>query len=456
MPNGRASEERDMDGARSTQHAGGADLDRRALLAAPLVAAVLSFPRAAQAAPRRAFPMGFLWGASTAGHQVEGNDVNSDYWLLETVRPTIFVDRVGDACDFYNRYAEDAALVKGLGLNAFRISLEWSRIEPEPGAFSIAELDHYTRVLEAIRAQGLAPLVTFSHFTLPRWFAARGGFEKPDAPQLFARFVQTATRSLGPLMHSAATFNEPNLIDTVFWRKNLRAALPKIDPMVAAAAKASGSDRFVPYLLGDQAKMQPILKQAHFDAMRAAKAERSDLPIGVTLAMQDDTGSPDALRDRRRDCYDAWLDVADKSDFLGVQVYTRGEVGPHGELPPPAGAELTQMGSEFYPQAIGPVVRYAASKIRKPIYITENGIATEDDTRRVAYIDGALAALADCIADGIDVRGYLHWSLLDNFEWLYGYRPKFGLVAVEQHTFLRKPKRSAFHLGDIARRNALS
>jgi beta-glucosidase len=431
-------------------------VDRRTLLGVPLAAAVMSVAApGSAAAPRHAFPKGFLWGASMAGHQVEGNDVNSDYWLLETVRPTIFVEKVGDACDFYHRYAEDAALAARLGLNTLRLSLEWSRIEPEPGNFSVAELDHYERVLEAVRAHGLEPFVTFNHFTVPRWFAARGGFEVQDAPQLFARYVETAMRRLGGLMHSAATFNEPNLIETVFWRKSLRKAIPNIDPMIAAAARASGSDRFVSFLLGDQSKIQPILKRAHFEAMRAAKAVRSDLPIGVALAIQDDQGPADLLIERRRDCYDGWLEVADKSDFLGVQVYTRGVMGPDGELPPPAGAELTQMGYEFYPQALGPVVRYAASKVRKPIYITENGIGTDDDTRRVAYIEGALSALGDCLKDGIDVRGYLHWSLLDNFEWLYGYRPKFGLVAVDRRTFKRTVKPSAVYLGAIARHNAL-
>ncbi|UVO53773.1 glycoside hydrolase family 1 protein [Sphingomonas sp. SUN039] len=407
------------------------------------------------AVPHRAFPKGFLWGASMAGHQVEGNDVNSDYWVLESVKPTVFAEPVGDACDFYHRYADDAALTAQLGLNCLRFSLEWSRIEPEPGNFSIAELDHYARVLEAVRSHGLAPFVTFSHFTVPRWFAARGGFEERDAPQFFARFVEKVTRHLGHFIHTAATFNEPNLINTVFWRKDLRAELPTIDPMVAAAAKASGSDRFVSYLLGDETKMQPVLKQAHFEAMRAAKAECPNLPIGVTLAMQDDQAPAELLNARRRACYDGWLEVADKSDFLGIQVYTRGQVGPQGELPPPLGAERTQMGYEFYPQALGPVVRYAASKVRKPIFITENGVGTEDDARRIVYIDSALRALRDCLNDGIDVRGYLHWSLLDNYEWLYGYRPKFGLVAVDRTTFVRTPKPSAFHLGAIARRNAL-
>ncbi len=448
-------------GTPGRQNSGAADMswDRRTLLAAGLAAPVATLlPGCAATAMAQpgVFPNGFLWGAATAGHQIEGNDVNSDYWLMENVQPTLFVEPVGDACDSYHRYEADADLVQALGFNCLRMSLEWSRIEPEPGAFSIAELDHYKRVLEALRERGIAPFITFNHFALPRWFAARGGFEQEDAPELFARYVERATRHLGHLMHAVATFNQPNLIKTVFWRKNLFEEMPVIRPMLASAARACGSDRFVPFLLGDQDKMQPILKRAHMEAMAAAKSVRSDLPIGVTLIMQHDEvvdGPGDLLQEMRRTSYDDWLAVAAQSDFVGVQIYTRGRLTEHGDIGAPEGAETTQMGYEFYPQAVGPVLRYAAEKARVPIYITENGIGTEDDARRIAYTDRALADVEACLREGVDVRGYLHWSLMDNFEWLYGYRPKFGLVSVDRSTFERTPKPSALHLGAIARRN---
>lgn len=436
-----------------------ATLDRRAFMAGSLAASASAglLPGcASMTGPAAGFPPGFLWGAALAGHQVEGNDTNSDYWHMENLEPTLFTEPVGDAGNFYHLYEQDAALAAKLGFNSLRLSLEWSRIEPEPGAFSTAELNHYRRVLKALHAHGLAPMITFNHFAFPRWFAARGGFESPDAPALFARFVGRCTEHLGDLMHAAATFNQPNLINTVFWRKDLFAEMPVIRPMLAAAAQACGSDRFVPFLLGDQDVMQPILKQAHFEAMEAARAVRPDLPVGIALIMQHDevADGPEALlEERRRQSYDDWLDIAAASDFTGLQIYTRGHLTEAGDIGPPDGAELTQMGYEFYPEALGPVVRYAAEKTGGALYITENGIGTEDDSRRVAFIDVAINELQACVKDGIDVRGYFHWSLLDNFEWLYGYRPKFGLVEVDRTTFARTPKPSAYHLGEIARRH---
>src|SRR5262249_35757385 len=142
----------------------------------------LRAPRAGAIKP----PSDFLWGVSTAGHQIEGSNVNSDVWLLENVKPTMFVERSGDACDSYHRYGEDIALIKAMGLNAYRFSIEWSRIEPSPGGFSIAELDHYKRVIEACHHAGIRPAITFNHFTTPAWFAASGAWLRADGPDLFA------------------------------------------------------------------------------------------------------------------------------------------------------------------------------------------------------------------------------------------------------------------------------
>ena len=174
--------------------------------------------------------------------------------------------------------------------------------------------------------------------------------------------------------------------------------------------------------------------------------------------MSDDQAMPgaEAARDKKRAAlYGVWLEAATKSDFVGVQTYTRSRVGTDGDLPPDTGAELTQMGYEFWPEALEQTIRYAAAQSKVPVYVTENGIGTEDDTRRVEYVKRALAGVANCLRDKIDVRGYIHWSLLDNFEWNFGFRPKFGLVAVNRETQERTPKPSAQFLGDIAKRNAL-
>src|SRR6185295_765611 len=170
----------------------------------------LSRPDAA-AATAASFPKGFLWGAATAAHQVEGNNVNSDLWVLEHLKPSMYAEPSGDACDHYHRYREDIALVASLGLNTYRFSIEWARIEPEQGSFSRAELEHYRRMLAACHEHGLLPMVTFWHFTAPRWFAGLGGCENPGAGDLSTRYTERAAKHLGDLIGSATTFNEPNL-----------------------------------------------------------------------------------------------------------------------------------------------------------------------------------------------------------------------------------------------------
>ena len=398
------------------------------------------------------YPRGFLWGVATAGHQVEGNNVNSDIWLFEHVQPTVFVERSGDACDHYHRYGEDIALVQELGFNTFRLSVEWARIEPAPGQFSTAELEHYRRVLAACREHGLKPFVTFNHFAVPRWFAADGGWENAASPDLFARYCDRAARHLGDLMYAATTFNEPNL----GWL--LRWLLPPpvfavMKEMQASAARATGSQHFSSVQMGDQERMLPQLLSAHRKAFAAIKAAAPHAPCGATLALVDDQAvGRDSKRDRKREEVNGpWLESARDDDYDGVQTYSRNRIDKNGVMPPPDGAEKTQTGDEFYPEALEATIRYAAKATGRPVYVTENGVATTDDSRRIEYIDRALAGVRRCLADGLDVRGYIHWTLLDNFEWIFGYGPKFGLVAVDRETQRRTPKPSARHLGDIAR-----
>ncbi len=395
----------------------------------------------------------FLWGTATAAHQIEGNNVNSDFWLAEHVQPTLFAEPSGDACDSYHRYAEDIAIAAKLGFNCHRFGIEWARIEPEPGVFSQAALDRYVRQLEECHRQGLAPMLTFSHWTVPRWFAARGGFEHPDSPQLFARFAEQATARLGPLMSYASTFNEANIQRLIGLRGHSERMRQSVAAMYAACAKACGSDRFSMVLFGEVDKIEANMLAAHDQAMAALKAGLGDFPVGVTITMQEieGVGAGNRAGEIEQALYGPWLDAAARADFVGVQTYTRFRVGPDGLLPPPDGAELTAAGYEFRPEALAATIRFAAAKTGKPIIVTENGIATDDDTRRREFIERALAGVSDCIAEGIDVRGYLHWSLLDNFEWVYGYKQRFGLVAVDRQTFARTPKPSAIYLGERAK-----
>lgn len=430
-------------------------MSRRGFLAAGSAGIGAALPIVAAAEPAKGFPRGFLWGAATAAHQVEGNNINSDLWVLEHLKPTIFAEPSGDACDHYHLYRDDIKLLAGLGFNTYRFSIEWARIEPEQGFFSNAELNHYHRVLAACHENGLQPMVTFYHFTSPRWFAARGGWSADGAADLFVRYAERASKSLGESIAYATTFNEPNVPALLSWMNvNLGAAMGK---PLEKAAKAVGSDRFGSFFTGDAGKQRDAMVDAHHRAMAAMKSGPGKYPIGVNIAISDDQAvGPDSGRDRKREeVYGPWLRAAAKSDFVGVQTYSRARVGKDKDLPPEPGVELTQMGYEFWPEALGETIRYAAAQSKVPVYVTENGIGTEDDTRRIEYVRRALVSVQKCMSDGIEVRGYIHWSLLDNFEWMLGYRPKFGLVAVNRETQERTPKPSARFLGDIARRNAI-
>lgn len=400
----------------------------------------------------RAVPPGFLWGTAISAHQSEGNNLNSDAWLCESVPSSVYREPSGDACDSYHRYAEDIGIAADLGFNCYRFGIEWARIEPEPGRFSDAELDHYRRVLEACHARGLAPMVTFNHFTTPAWFAARGGFEAGDSADLFARFAERATARLGDLIAYGSTFNEANIQRLIGVMRGGSTGRGRVEAMLQECARARGSERFSSLLFAPAEATEANLVAAHRQASAVMKAGPGDFPVGLTLTMQDvqavDGGDGEATIQA---LYGPWLDVGRSADFVGVQTYTRLRVGPQGLLPPPEGVELTDAGYEFYPEALGGTIRFAAERIGRPIYVTENGIATDDDARRIAYIEAALQEIHRCLDERIDVRGYLYWSLLDNFEWTRGYRERFGLVTVQPRTFARTPKPSAVLLGGIAK-----
>ncbi len=410
------------------------------------------------------FPRGFLWGAATAGHQVEGGNINSDSWLLENLHPTLFDEPSGDACDHYHRFDQDITMLADLGLGTFRFSLEWSRIEPEPGQFSLAAIDHYRRVLASCRRAGVQAMVTYNHFTVPRWFAGQGGWEASDASQFFARYCAMVTSYLGADMTMATTLNEPNLTQLLFGipglQQNKLGTIEDHD-IIRKAGERMGTGRFSSWIFGDYEHIHHGLLLAHRKAYEAIKTERPELPVGVSIAMEDDQvaeAGGEAMLDKKRSlAYQPWFELARRhADFFGVQCYSRCRIGPSGRLPPEPGVPLTDMGYEFYPEALEGALRYAHQHLRVPLYVTENGIATTDDTRRVEYIRRALAGVRRCLDSGLDVRGYIHWSLLDNFEWLEGYRPRFGLVAVDHTTFRRSIKPSAVYLGNIARHNRLT
>lgn len=399
------------------------------------------------------FPSRFLWGAATGAHQVEGNNTNSDWWLFEHQPGAPLAEPSGDACDSYHRYREDIALLAQLGLNAYRFSIEWARIEPAPGEFSRASLDHYRRVCETCAEFHIQPLITFQHVTLPAWVGAHGGWLWDEIPERFARYAGVAAEALRDQLHYVVTVSEPDINANVGYRYGAFPGAhmgPGEGPGEAAAARAA-----------------EMLCRAHHLGRQAIHAAAPQARVGLTLAVQEwgvQPGYETVLADLQRQWEGDFFAATAGDDFVGVQAYTRIVAGPVSDQLPegfaaliplfnmyPPGTRRTTMGYEFRPQAIGAAIRRASTLTGLPIMVTENGVPTDDDRERVEYLDGSLAALRECLADGIDVRGYFHWSLLDNFEWHQGYRMHFGLVEVDRATFARKPKPSAIHYGQLVR-----
>jgi len=436
-------------------------LDRRNFVGlGAALAGTAAFPVSARPA-KRTFPKGFLWGASTAGHQVEGNDTASDTWFMENISPTVFREPAGDAANSFALWETDLDLCKAMGLNAYRFSVEWSRIEPERGLQLQAALDHYKRMVEGCHRRGLRAVITYNHFTSPRWFAAAGGWLNPDAAAWFAAFCDRVTRALGDGIDHVVTFNEPNLPKLIA-SLNLPPEIKQKDiQTLDRAASLLGVAKFVPTNVVRSEDLEPLevaMLAGHARARAAIKAVRGDLPVGVSLAMFDDQAGPggEAKRDAvRAHLYGAWLEAAKADDYIGVQNYERAVWGPDGKLPAPPDARRGHLGAEVYPASLAGAVRYAHAVTKKPVLVTEHGVGTEDDATRQWMIPEALGQLHQAIADGVPVKGYCHWSLLDNFEWIFGYGPKFGLHQVDRKTFARTAKPSAGIYGAIARRNAV-
>ena len=389
----------------------------------------------------RQFPDGFDWGTATAAHQIEGGNVNNDWWAFEHTPGPDGAPRTedpsGDACDSWNRWADDVDLVARGGLTSYRFSIEWSRIEPEPGEWSHAAIDHYRRQCAALLARGIDPVVTFHHFSSPRWIAARGGWTDPATADAFAAFCARAAAELGPFVRRACTINEPNIVA-------LMGHLLGVFPPGHAD-------------LDEFTRVTAVFNDAHRKAVAAIRANAPGVPVGLTLSMTDYQALPggEAARDEMRAMAEDefFACVAPDDDFFGVQTYSRFRVDANGLVGPEDGVPVLPMGYEYYPASLGNTIRRAweVTGGKVPLYVTENGIGTDDDTQRTAYVDAALDGVLDCLDEGIDVRGYTYWSLLDNFEWAFGYRPHFGLVAVDRATFARTPKPSFEHYADIVR-----
>jgi beta-glucosidase len=389
------------------------------------------------------FSAGFLIGASTAAHQIEGNNVNSTWWSLEHRPDTPIREPSGDAADSLHRWPDDLDLVQALGYDAYRFSIEWARVEPAPGQFSRAMIQHYGRIIDGAIARGVVPVVTLHHFTEPQWFAKAGGWRGEGAATLFVRYVAALAPILQPVPW-IVTINEPNMVAST----------------VGAVRRARIADDIPRAPL---APPDPVVTAGLTAAHHAARAQlRTSVPaakVGWSVAnqvVQAVPGGEEHAERYRERIEDQFLRESRDDDFVGVQTYTRNVFGPNGPVRDDPEEARTQMGWEYYPDTVGHAARHTRDVVGPvPIMVTENGIATGDDARRIDYTRGALQSLQRAMADGIDVRGYLHWSLLDNYEW-GSYRPTFGLIGWDPETFDRRPKPSAHWLGTVARTRRLS
>ena len=429
------------------------------------------------------FHSDFLLGAATAAHQVEGNNTNSDFWAMEHMKSGGFAEPSGDAVDQYHRYEEDITYLAQAGLNAYRFSIEWARIEPQEGVFDEKEMQHYMDEISFCRSKGIEPIVTLHHFSSPKWLISKGGWEAASTPDDFEKYVRYVIAHIGPEVKYICTINEANMGLQV-------ASVSKKIIMQMMAAKAAeqgvrasdsegqiqmginldqimksmatrgadenlevfGVERLETFTYLRSEEGDRLIMRAHMQAKAAIKESFPDIQVGLTLSLPDlqicEGGEASAAKQWDED-FLHYLPYIQEDDFLGVQNYTRSLMGPDGQLPNPEGAELTQMDYEFYPEALGNVIRKVAKEFHGDIIVTENGIATADDTRRVEFIRRAIEGVQGCIADGLPVKGYMHWSLLDNFEWQKGYGMTFGLIAVDRTTQTRYPKESLAYLGSF-------
>jgi beta-glucosidase len=408
-------------------------------------------------APSFRFPSGFLWGAATSAHQVEGGNRANDWWAFEEAGKLPF--RSGDACRHYLLFEQDFDLARAWGHNAHRFSIEWSRIEPRQGAWDLAAVDHYRAVIEALRTRGMEPVVTLHHFTNPVWFAEAGGWLVRRNVTHFARYVEFVAGELGDRVRWWITINEP----TVY------------------AKNAFVTGDWPPCRRGDWAAAWRAIRnmgRAHRLAYDILHRQRGDALVGFAhsaplVAPRQPAGAMDRMAALLRDLFLNRVPLrlmAGRSgrrlDFFGLNYYCRTLVHwqPRGTaalfgadwLADDQGEPraFSDLGWEIHPAGLKrQLARFARYGV--PVLITENGLATTDEERRLGFLRDHLGSLAAAVAEGIPVAGYLYWSLMDNFEWTSGTAPRFGLAATDFATQERIPRPAAAYFAEVCRRNAL-
>lgn len=406
------------------------------------------------------FPKGFLWGAATAAHQVEGNNQWNDWWFHEQNGDLPYVS--GVACNHYQCYREDFALAKSWSHNAHRLSIEWSRVEPREGVWSNDALNHYARVIATLRGHEIEPFITLHHFTNPEWFSRSGGWLRKDSTRLFTRFISHLAQKLDQVKFWL-TINEP----TVLVKKGYSAG---VWPPFEGQSPVAG------------ARVLLSLARAHVSAYERLHEMYDDVSVGFAHSAPyvvpcGHGGWPDNVSALARDFvlndlfflllkrYGKRIGISQPFDYIGLNYYTRTIVRSavsrmnlfgeecrsdhHADL-----GEENELGWITYPRGIYEVVQ-RFSRYGVPIFITENGIATSDDNKRIAFLREHILQLARAIRDGADVRGYFHWTLLDNYEWAHGPEAHFGLAAVDLESGERLPRRSSAVYADICAANRI-
>jgi beta-glucosidase len=403
------------------------------------------------------FPDGFLWGTSSAAHQVEGDNRNSDWWEFEQEPGRIANGDTSEiACDHYHRYREDFTLLRELSQNAHRLSIEWSRIEPSQGEFDSRQIRHYRDVIGELREQGIQPMVTLHHFTNPLWFIRKGGWAAAGSAHAFLPYVRRVVEELGDLVSLWCTINEPNIF----------------------AANGWITGEFPPGRRGDLASAYRVLsnmRRAHEMAYVAIKRRWPDSPVGLShhkfLFMPASASRRDRLAAQTAQlAVDRWpvapgrlrKVVEATSDFVGIAHYHGQCVAFDPRRPQEQfirrfnvpGAPVTELGWSSDPAWMRAVLNDLKG-LGKPVYITENGLAAAEDQKREGYLTEVLTNVRLAIQDGVDVRGYFHWTNTDNFEWARGYQAHFGLIAVDRVTLERTVKPSGRLYSRIAKANGL-
>lgn len=421
------------------------------------------------------FPKGFLWGTATAAHQVEGNNTNSDWWSFEQRSGAIWHgDRSGLACDWWHNAERDFDLMAAMGHNTHRLSLEWSRIEPHEGRFDATAIARYREMLTALRQRGIEPMVTLFHFSSPSWLSPRGGWRSPATVERFRRFVHHAAEQLGDLVSLWCTINEPNVYAALGYLLGEHApgqrSLLLYFKVLNNLLRAHGAAYRVIHSLCQGAQVGLVKNVLIFEPLKAD--DRLSVQLAGLLDRLFNDLSLKAIKDGKlrpplAPGLTTYGPLLDSVDFVGVNYYGRLRTDVRSRngsrlsvLQPTPSAEFSDSGrngpySEVYPEGIYRTLK-RVSGMGRPIYVTENGLPDADDDQRPRFLLSHLAQVHRALREGIDVRGYYHWSFTDNFEWAEGWALRFGLVALDETTQTRTPRPSAELYAWIIRENALT